>query len=518
MRRMLQPAMQGLVLALVALLPYVRGLAHEFVYDDLGSIAENPFLEEPDALRQVVTGRTLTDATVPDGRRPVVILTYLLDRAVWGRRPFGYHLTGLLLHAACVLLFFGWLRRLVPDRYQSFLPFGAALLFALHPVNIEAVQSPAFREDLLLCLFSLAFLWMALRPGWGAWPALPLLGLALGSKESAVAAVPLLWWTWACFPAVRPPRGQRLALTVGAFILVVPVFAIWVKSGSLQAVLGAPGGIGLPFPQNLWTAPVLWLKALRLLAVPWPLIADHIVNPVAGWTSPVFIAGLFLAALWVATAFRVRARHPDLAFGMGWLVVAFLPASNLLPLFNPFAERYLYFMVPGAALLAAGWLARLPSANLRAGLLATLCAVFVALMALRLPDWSDNAALWRSTLAREPRSARAHTWVGLDHKHRGELEEARRMFEEADRLNPRDTSALVNLAVMAGQEGRLEEAVAMLREATRRRPDKADGWWNLAVALNLLGRKAEAAEAIRRTLQADPRHPAARAARGLGSE
>jgi hypothetical protein len=347
---------------------------------------------------------------------------------------------------------------------------------------------------------------------------LPLFGLALGSKESAVAAVPLLWWTWACFPAVRPARQRRLVLTLGSFVLVVPAFAVWVKSGSLQAVLGAPGGIGLPFPQNLWTAPLLWLKALRLLAVPWPLVVDPIVSPVPTWTSPLFAAGLFLAVLGVTTALMLRARHPDMAFGLGWLVMAFAPASNLLPLFNPFAERYLYFMVPGAALLAAGLLARLPSANGRAGWLATLCAVFVALIALRLPDWSDNAMLWRRTLAREPRSARAYTWVGLDFKHRGDMNAARRMFEEADRLNPRDTSALINLAVLAGQEGRLEEAVEKLREATRRRPDKADGWWNLAVALNLLGRKEEAAEAVRRTLQSDPRHPAARAALALPSQ
>lgn len=511
MRNLVRPVGQGLVLALVAILPYSRGLTHEFVYDDRGSIAENFFLEEPGALRRVLTGRTLVDPTVPDGRRPTVILTYLLDRAVWRQKPFGYHLTNLALHVACVLFFFGFLRREVPDQFQPFLPFTAALLFALHPVNSEAVQSPAFREDLLACLFSLAFLGVALQPGRVVWWALPLLALALASKESSVAALPLLWWAWLCFPGARPGSRRVWLFSAAGMFLVAGNGVVAFRSGSLQAALGAPPGIGLSFPQNIWTAPSLWLKALRYLAWPWPLLVDHLVEPVSRWTSPALIVAVLVLIVWAVVAFQLRPRRPDLAFGMGWLVLTFLPVSNLLPLFNPFAERYLYFMAPGAALVAGGLILLLPSTRARAVSLATLGAGCATLILLRLPDWSDDVTLWRRTLAREPRSARAHIWVGLDLKHRGEREEARAMFEQADRLNPRDTSALVNLGVMAGEEGRLEEAASMLREATRRRPDKADGWWNLGVALHLLGREEESRQAALRALECDPYFPAARA-------
>ncbi|HOW98303.1 MAG TPA: tetratricopeptide repeat protein [Kiritimatiellia bacterium] len=513
--RLNHPVVPVLLLALVAVLPYTRGLAYPFVYDDLGSIAENSFLQEPGAWGRVLSGRTLTDPAVPDGRRPAVVATYLLDRALWGLRPAGYHAGNLLLHAGCALLFYGLLRRLTGGR---FIPFGAALLFALHPVNVEAVQSPAFREDLLVGLFGLAFLLAACRrDAWG-WLAVPLLALALLSKESAVAFVPLLGWVWLCFPEARPGRARMAGMGGAAAALALGAAVLWWASGSVQALRGGPDGVGLAFPRNLWTAPALWLMALRRLALPWPLLVDHVVDPVDSWLALPFLAGWAVWAGWIAAAFALRRRAPDLALALGWMLLAFLPVSNVVPLFNPFAERYLHLLAPGAGLLAAGLLARAPSPRTRAVLLAALAAAGAALILARLPDWSSNEALWRKTLEQEPRSARAHTWVALDLKHRGAVGEARRLLEEADRLNPQDTSALINLAVLAGQEGDLASAVERLREATRRRPDKADGWWNLAVALHQLGREEEAAEAVRRTLEADPRHPAARAVTAPAAE
>ena len=146
-----------MILLILVAVPFATGLPHGFVYDDHGSIAENPFLDEPGNLRKLLTFQTLTDSSIPDGRRPLVILSYLLDRAVWGSKPFGYHLTNLLLHLIVVVLVFVLVRRAQPER-GPFLAFAAALLYGLHPVLTEPVQCPAFREDILLTLFVLLFL------------------------------------------------------------------------------------------------------------------------------------------------------------------------------------------------------------------------------------------------------------------------------------------------------------------------------------------------------------------------
>jgi hypothetical protein len=71
--------------------PWLAGLSHPFLYDDIGMIAENAFLENPANLGQVLAGRTLADPQVVNGRRPAVLATYFLDRALhgWSRRGGG---------------------------------------------------------------------------------------------------------------------------------------------------------------------------------------------------------------------------------------------------------------------------------------------------------------------------------------------------------------------------------------------------------------------------------------------
>ena len=521
---MMRPGYWILLLVLVAI-PFATGLPHGFVYDDYGSIAENPFLDEPGNVQKLLTFRTLADSSVPDGRRPMVVLSYLLDRAVWGLEPFGYHLTNLLLHLIVVSLVLVLVRRLQPE-WGSFLAFAAALLYGLHPALTETVQCPAFREDILLTLFVLLFLLATTRQR-TAWLSIPALALALLAKESAVIAPVLALWMWLCFPSTRLRRGTAFAVAGVSAGLIVLFAALWFKNGPVQAAASEQAVMSLPFPANLLTAPWLWVKELRVLVWPHPLIADYVITPVTQILDWRFLAG---AAVLLASAIAAGAlvrRAPWIAFGMGWMLIGFAPVSNIVPLYNPFAERYLYLIAVGFSLVAAQLLSLLPerkwsccatrpnesgeSACLhsRALLLALICAAYTGLTINRIIDWADDLSLWSKTLLQEPRSARAHTWVGLSYKKAGEIELALKHFNEADRLNPREISGLINVAVLYGQNGRFVEAEQLLREAVRRRPDKADAHWNLAVALNAQGRKDESMDEVRETLKLDPRYPAA---------
>ncbi|MFH0954384.1 MAG: tetratricopeptide repeat protein [Verrucomicrobiota bacterium] len=503
----MRPGFIVILLILVAV-PYVTALQHAFVYDDHGSIVENPFLRDPANLRAAVTLATVADPSVPDGRRPMVILSYFLDRVVWGLAPFGYHLTNVFLHLFAVVLVFILVRRLAPD--EPFFQAASALLFGLHPVLTEVVQVPAFREDLLVTVFVLLYLLActaSARPAWWRM-AVGMLALvaALVSKESAAVAPLLLLWLWICFPAVRPAR-RTATLLLGAQVAVVAWFAsAWILGGSLQAASTEAPAFGLRFPVNLLTAPLLWLKTLRMLVWPHPLLTDYVIDPVTSPLDPPFLAGVGALLGCAALALAYVRRQPWLSLGLGWMMAAFLPVSNLVPLYNPFAERYLYFMAIGFALLLARALTTRPRRPARPVLLAAVATVYGALAIARLADWADDYTLWSRTLEQEPRSSRAHTWVGLELKHRGAVMEALRHLMTADQLNPQDVTALINIAVIYGEHGRLAEAESALREAIRRRPDKADAHWNLAVALQQQGKEEEATTELARTLELDPRH------------
>ena len=495
---------QVFALLLLVALPYLAGLRNDFVYDDHGSIAENSFLQNPANVRQVLTLQVLRDKHVLDGQRPVVVLSYFLDRAVWGPKPFGFHLTNLLLHLAAVLSLFLLLRLF----HESCLPFFAALLFGLHPVLTEAVQCPAFREDLLLGLFGLLYLAANFARG----PVMPVLlqavalAGALGSKESAVVMPALLVWMWICLPAARPAPRTAIAMLSVSFTLVAAYMLNSFAGRPLQAAGGAWNGLSLHFPANLLTAPSLFHEYVRLLVWPHPLCVDRIVVPVLHLSEFRFVKGAVTLGLWAVLSIALVRRAPLVAYGMGWMLILFVPVANIVPLFNPMAERYLYFMVPGFVTIAVSLLLRAKASQV---LLPAVTALYIALIMLRLADWRNDAALWSATLKSEPMSARAHTWLGLAAKHDEKLQEAADHFERAAELNPHDTTGLINLGVMYGQMGDLATAESLLREAVRLRPDKADAHWNLATAFTAQGKLADAAAEFHATLKADPNHPQA---------
>ncbi len=477
------------VLALAAA-AYAPGLFHAFVYDDHGTIAENTFIEQPAQLGRVLTLRTLADPQVIDGQRPTLLLTAFLDRAMWGLNPAGWHLTSLLLHLAAAALLFRLLTRLDPAPLR---PAVLTLLFALHPVLSEAVQMPSYREDLLAGLCGLAYLLACARGRAGG--SLAWFALALLSKESA-AALPgialLLWWL---VPTTRPPaRRIVLHLAAAGLLLLAYGWAAFLERPA-QALSVAWNGYSLPWPENLRRAPGIFLFYLRLLVAPWPLCADRAV--------PVFPFGPGLCVLCglLFIGWRLRRARPLVTLGLGWLLLAFLPVSNLLPLFNPVGERYLYLLAPGFLLILAG----LPPGRLVRGAAVAGALAFLILVPLRLRDWRSDETLWTSVLRVNPDSARAHTWLGLAAKQRGDRAEAARRFAQAEQLNPHDVTALINLAVLDGQAGDPAAAEARLREALRRRPDRPDVWHNLALALRLQGRLEEAAQAEAESATRRPR-------------
>src|SRR5260221_13011559 len=117
--------------ALLAGLVYVNALHNPFVYDDYHTVVENTSIERLSNLRGIV----LHDVT-----RPIVNFSYAADRALWGAKPIGFHVTNVLLHMLNVVLVFTLGRRLAHDRDRGVLvAFAAAVLFAAHPMMTEAV-------------------------------------------------------------------------------------------------------------------------------------------------------------------------------------------------------------------------------------------------------------------------------------------------------------------------------------------------------------------------------------------
>lgn len=494
------------LLLVLAVVPYLPGLFHEFVYDDDGAIVENRFLTAPDAWQRVLTLRTFSEPRTLDGTRPTLLVSMLLDRAGGAKAPWRYRATNIALHAGCALLLYSWLVGLLAragDKSAGARAFVAALIFAVHPLASEAVQVPSFREDPLSLFWMLVALnLMSVRNGWLRAPlqAAALL-LAIGAKESAFVLPVLLAVIWWIFPAERPSLRRGVSEFAVAAILVLGFIALSVSAHPPQAFDGPWNGLSLRWPENLRTAPWLFLRYIKLLIAPWPLAVDRVISPVAGLLTPRFGIGLFSVLAALLFVFTARRKNPLSTLGVAWLLIAFIPVSNLIPLHNPVADRYAYALVAGFVMLPAAL--PLDDRVIRRGVIA-IAVVYVLLLELRLPDFANDTSLWFSTVRAEPRSARAQTGLGLAAWHSGDLETAVQYLTRADELNPRDVTALINLAVLDARANNLDAASSKLEEALRRRPDKPEAWATLAVVREAQGRRDEAVEAAENAHRTDP--------------
>ena len=134
-----------LFIIILAAILYANTLNNGFVYDDDYTVVNNVFISDFHNLTELLQ-KNYFPSSGEITYRPVVTLTYFIDYALYGLKPWGYHLTNVLLHAANGVLLYIFLTLLFSGEGA---PLVTALLFLTHPVLTEAVNAISFREDLL---------------------------------------------------------------------------------------------------------------------------------------------------------------------------------------------------------------------------------------------------------------------------------------------------------------------------------------------------------------------------------
>lgn len=341
--------------------------------------------------------------------RPLTVASYVVDWHLGGGAPFWFHLVNIGWHAAASVLLTALAARWLDLRGALL----AGLLFAVHPVHVEAVANIVGRAELMATAFTLAAVYAAVeldRPWWSA--ALWLLGLL--SKESAAVApvlVGLAWWARVGRPRPGGKRMGTFGVAWGMAAGVAVSAALLVLHGSTGSAGRAPVFVGQSPVAVRLTAVSELVDLFRLLLMPITLRVDY--SPaertiVASALDGRFVAGLLVLILWVALAVVAwrRSRRAE-AIGLMWIGVAFLPVSNLVvPIGLLIGERTLYLPSAGLALAVAAAAtagARLPNRALIAGAAVVLLAG-AARTVTRVPVYRDNLHVALSMLEDSPRS------------------------------------------------------------------------------------------------------------------
>ncbi|MEO8604303.1 MAG: tetratricopeptide repeat protein [bacterium] len=494
----------ALALLLVTALAYAPVVGNQLVWDDRAHITLDAALDRSGG--RAVGG----DSTAVSGRyfRPLIFASYAIERRVWGIWPPGFHLTNLALHLGNVALLL-----VVARRSGIATPFAlaGAALFALHPLQTEAVAYVSGRTDLLVasgallsCLALLSQLAVCRRG--------LLAGLAgvvaMASKESGFALVPL--WLWLAWRDERswPARAWRTApgLLVAAALLTAQ---------SLLPGDGIAAQLTLPTWRSLAAAGWALCGAAQLLIWPAALQVDRLTAlPDDGAAIALGLLAL-LAALTAAGCGAMR-RGP-VGWWSAWTLAFVLPVANLVVLYPAIAgralftpEHNLYVPLAGIGMLVAVGIAALWAGMgmlQRRVLLAFGAAVAISCAvgtARRVRDWHDEERLFGGAVAAGAASPRVWFNYGVALLERGAFATAAGAFEGAVARAPTDGGAWANLAVARQQAGDLGGAADAYARAIALTPDDAQLFENLGTLHLARGDAVAAQAAFTRAVGLDP--------------
>jgi protein O-mannosyl-transferase len=496
---------------------YLNALDGPFVYDDFRLVDENR------ALRDVSDIRTLLLSNVS---RPIVAVSYAIDRAIWGPAPFGFHLTNLALHLVNVLLLFIVGHLVTTDRHARFpadagapsagsVAFIAALLLAVHPVATEAVTYVTGRADLLATAFTLLALLAARRwlmGGSGRWLVLAVALWVCGTVSKETTFVfPFILVAYIHFTRPMAPRTeQRKGLT----LLMLTVGVLTVGRLVLFFTVEYPQAVSLQWGLAATQIDVL-RQYLGLIIAPHDQTIFHVVPAFRGlfdrrvWMS---IAVLGAVVAWIRI---VRARVPLAAWGMVWFLLALLPPVVLI-LFDrgePMAERRVYLAACGAFLAAGAIGARAQALLKKRGRVAAwsgrLALAFIALsLAGRTVErnqvWGDRIGLWTEAARLGPGHWVPLLALGEALHDAGRHADAVTSFERSIAVHDTEPAAFSKLGVCLIEIGRPADAERAFTRLAMLSPRSPQAFNGLAAAALASGQSTVARERFLRTLEIDP--------------
>jgi len=493
-------------------------------WDDYDTVARNPHLNPP-------TWAGLAGHWRHPSMDIYVPLTYTAWAVVaWvsgalhpdGRLdPHLFHAVNLLAHLGSAAVVFALIDRLLRNRPAAAV---GALVFALHPLQVEAVAWVSGLKDVLCGFLSLVAVWQYV-----AWAeasghrrarshfiaAAVALVLAMLAKPSALA-VPLAAGVLDWCVIGRPLR--RVAAATALLLLLIIPLAVVAKVAQPAADRVEPIRAAL---RPLVAADAL---AFYLFKLAWPLRLgiDYGRTPASVVSSGrVYWTWVAPAAVAAAVAYlgrrRPHAREAAVAAAAAvFFAAALLPVLGLVPFdfqaYSTVADHYVYFAVAGFAMVAAAAFVR-ASRRLGGVTAAVLCAAVLLfwglLTCVQTWTWRDSRTLFEHALEVNPRSWPAHDSLAALYVETGQPGRAIDHADAAIELRPTAPMSYLTLGNALLGEGKIDAAAAAFRRALALSPHDPKAMTNLAGALAQQGRMDEAANYCRRAISLAPGYAAA---------
>lgn len=507
----------GLVLLTAGAFGHVLG--NGFVnYDDPIYVTVNDRIRAPFNAASLRGALTATEAL---NWHPLTWMSLQFDHRLYGLRPWGYHLTSLLLHMGSAVLLFGVLRATTGAIWRSAL---VAVLFAVHPLHVESVAWVAERKDVLS-----GFFWMLTMAAYVGYVRLPSVGryllvalaLALGlMAKPMVVTLPCVLLLLDYWPLLRLQiadckcsmrlLAEKLPLFGLAAVASMLTWHAQHGGGAIESLERYSFGVRIENALVCYVRYIgltLWPSGLAVL-YPHPGDALPLWQPMAAGTLLVVITGMAVA---------LRRCMPHLLVGWMWYLGTLVPVIGLVQVGQQaLADRYTYIPLIGLFIALAWGLGdlvdRWPEWRkiVIAGAVASVLGLAVCAW-LQVRHWKDSIALWDHALQVTAENSTARNNLGLAHlEEKGSAATAEEHLRAAIALQPGYVRAFANLGRALDRQGKTEEAIGWYRQALDIEPDLPETRNNLGIALAKRGRLDEAIEQLTEAVRLAPEYADAR--------
>jgi tetratricopeptide (TPR) repeat protein len=541
-----------LAIAIMCAVVYSNSFHVPFLFDDIPNIVENPLIKNISFFADP-SGYCSNGLTSPEQRflcdslrmRYLGYLTLAVNYAWHGLDVRGYHILNLTIHVANALLVYFLLvlifktpalkdSKMINDvRLKVFIPFFSAMIFAVHPVQTEAVTYVVQRLTSLATLFFLASIAMYFkwRTADSKYPFLSLsyisailcAVLAMKTKEIAFTLPVMIGVAEFIFFDGKVKR-RILYLTPFLFtMLIIPVSLIGAHKSGENLLASISESTRAMTTMSRWDYMLTQLRVvmtyIRLIFLPVNQNLDYDYTIYHSlFNIPVFMSFLFLLSLFLCAIYLLyRSRRSDgipklISFGILWFFITLSVESSFIPIADVIFEHRLYLPSVGiiAAIVSAIFYCGSILIKGHRSLLTTEILLVIIIIALsgatymRNMVWRNEITMWSDVVSKSPRKARGYNNLGFAYGNAGLYDKAIENLTEAIRINPAFDDAYYNRGNIYAKLGQYNNAVRDYTSALAINQDYFNAYNNRGVVYSLMGEADRAIDDFSRSIALNP--------------
>ena len=444
-----------LAIIIFGFLVYSNTLKNPYLWDDGLFIQNGNFIKKFENTKVFFSPKNYFRYTQDLTYRPLPFLVHIVNYKIWGTNPVGHRLSNIFLHIAVAVLLYFLVLEIFKNNIVAFL---SGLFFAVHPANTEVVNMVSFVETQLSTLFFLAAFLCYVKSK--NFLSATFFFLAVFSKETAITLpAVIILYDLIIKKKIRLKKYLPVFAVAGFYVIV----RFFIFRHPTEAMIKYPGD---SFITNIF----VMLKAvqiyLSMIFLPFNLSVEHkIITPLTFFESPV-VFGFFAVIIFAVILIYSYKKSKPVFFWLLWIPLTFLPTSNIIPMQNIVAERYLYLPLIGFCVLLALLLTnhssvilnevknplvnetlrftqgdtktKLYNRRLMVGYGVAGCIVifFSVLTIIRNRDWKDDFTFYSKTLKHNPDSAGANLNMSAMYKKGGNYKKAVEFVNKAIALDP----------------------------------------------------------------------------------